>query len=152
MKKTLLLLLLLACLALCACEKDKPLPSCQSVSDALCASQSTAELTALDEKQIEKYVLLSASQYADAAVSIDATRVTAECVLVFTAQNQDGVAALESALTAYRDDLLAQYRDYRPQEVPKLESAQVRVNGLQVALAVLPDTDAAQQALDECWK
>lgn len=154
MRKRLFATILLLCAVLLAggCAAKKALPPCAQVAEAIRQSHPMAELTELGEKQIAKYLLIEKTEYADASVWLDATRATPECVCVLTAPDAAGVAALERALQTYRDDLLAQYRDYRPEETPKLENAVLQTRDAQVALVVAPDAETAREALSAAWK
>ena len=153
MKKAAWIALLLAlCTALCACQKTTAaVPACRDAAAAVLASQKTAEMTELSAKKIEKYLLIDETLYTDAAVCIDASRATAECVCVFTAKDGESLAAVQAALSDYCKAQLEQYRDYRPDEVPKLESALMKTRGMQTVLIVAPDADAAEAALDQIW-
>lgn len=154
MKKAAWIALLLAlCAALCACQKKTDaVPACSDAAAAMLASQETAEMTELSAAKIEKYLLIDETLYTDAAVYIDASRATAECVCVFTAKDGESLAAVQAALSDYCQTQLEQYRDYRPDEVPKLENAlKMKTRGMQTVLAVVPDPAAAETALDAIW-
>ena len=145
-------LLLMLCTVLCACQKTKAtVPACKDAAAAVLASQETAEMTELSAKKIEKYLLIDETLYTDAAVYIDASRATAECVCAFTAKDGESLAAVQDALSDYRKAQLEQYRDYRPDEAPKLENALMKTRGMQTVLAVAADADAAEAALDKIW-
>ena len=58
---------------------------------------------------------------------------------------------MQAALSDYCKAQLEQYRDYRPDEVPKLESALMKTRGMQTVLIVAPDAAAAEAALDQIW-
>lgn len=153
MKKTACIALLLAlCAALCACQKKTDaIPACKDAAAAVTASQETAEMTELSAAKIAKYLLIDETLYTDAAVYIDASRATAECVCIFTAKDGDSLAAVQAALSDYCKAQLEQYRDYRPDEVPKLENALMKTRGMQTVLIVVPDAAAAETALDAIW-
>ncbi len=159
MKRIALLTAALLSLGLCACapkKAEKPLPACTDVAgqiaSALADESAFEELTALGNAQVLKYLGLSEAQVTDAAMSIDATRATAELVCVLTAADAEALKAVQEALKTYRDTTLEQYRDYRPEEVPKLESAVMKTHGLQTVLIVGKDAAAAEKALDGAWK
>lgn len=148
-------LLLGLCIVLAACGAPKEaavvMRPCAEVADEVAAAVAFEELTALSTAQLAKYLDIDEALLADGEMRIDASRATAECISVLTAADGDAAALLE-ALTAYRDVTLAQYRDYRPDEVPKLEKAVLKASGAQAALIVSKDAAAAEKALDAAWK
>ncbi len=151
MKK--LLILLLALTLLTACSAPAAPRDCKAVSDAVLSSQPFSEnMTEQTEARLQKVLGLTQGQYAQAIMTIDASRATAEAVIIVTAAAKSDVAAIQALLEGYRDVTLMQYRDYRPAEAPKLEAAKVQVNGLQLALIVAPDQAKAVEALNKAWK
>lgn len=155
MKKMLTLLLtLLLCAVLTACSAPAAEPKdCAAVSQAVLASQTFPEnMTEQTAKRMLKVLGLEESQISQGVMTIDASRVTAEAVIVLTAADEKQLPAVQQALTAYRESMLMQYRDYKPAEVPKLEASKVYTNGLQCALVVVTDQAKAKQALDGAWK
>lgn len=155
MKKTLTLLLaLLLCAMLTACSAPAAAPKdCAAVSQAVLASQTFPEnMTEQTAKRMLKVLGLEENQIAQGVMTLDASRVTAEAVVVLTAADQQQLAAVQAALEGYRQSMLMQYRDYKPAEVPKLEAAKVYTNGLQCALLISSDQSTAHQALEKAWK
>lgn len=156
MKRCVLGCLLLAlCLAFSACSQqpktEAPPKPCADVVSAVQAVQSFEELTALSDNQILKYFDLNESLLSDMAVEMDASRASAEMIAVLTAVDQEALTQAKEALAAYRDVTLEQYRDYRPDEVPKLEGAVLKTKGLQTVLIVSKDAQAAEKSLDAAW-
>lgn len=158
MKQTGLIALLAALLlALCACAAPQPAAvappkACAEVVAAIADGQPFEELTALADAQILKYLDLNEALLSDMALSMDASRSTAECIVVLTATDAEALGQAQEALAAYRDVTLEQYRDYRPEEVPKLEAAVLKTQGLQTVLIVSPDAAVAEQSLADAWK
>lgn len=155
MKKLLALALLLAlCTLLTGCGAPAAAPKdCAAVSQAVLGSQTFPDtMTEQTMKRLLKVLGLEEGQIAQGAMTLDASRVTAEAVVVLTAADQKQVATLQTALEGYRQSMLIQYRDYKPAEVPKLEAAKVYTNGLQCALIIATDQNAAHQALEKAWK
>lgn len=156
MKRMMLCALLALCLLLGACAQkpatETPPRSCAEVVSAIEGGQAFEEMTALSANQIAQYLDLDEVLLADQAMSMDASRATAEVIVVLTATNAEALEQAKQALLAYRDVTLEQYRDYRPEEVPKLEAAVLKTKGLQTALVVSKDESAAEKALDDAWK
>ena len=154
-KRGLLLGILVACLLLAGCTQkaaETPLKACAEVLAAIEASQTFEEMTALSDQQTLKYLDLNESLLSDSAMSMDASRATAEGIVVLTATDAENLKQAQQALEAYRDVTLEQYRDYRPDEVPKLENAVLQTKGLQTVLIVSKDAAAAKTALETAWK
>ena len=153
-KKAGLLLLALVVLSIVsACGPGAaPAAPCADVLAAIEQSQPFNELVPLSDKLLQKYLNIDDALLADAAMSMDGTRVTAEQIVVLTAADEKALADIQAALTAYLDSFIIQYRDYQPDEVPKLENAVLQTRGLQTALIVSADWSAAKAALDEVWE
>lgn len=151
----LILLLMAALLAACGAKDDgaaKALPACADVAAAVEAGQTFEEMTALKGEQILKYLDLDEALATDLAMSMDASRATAEMIIVITAADDAALSQVQEALQVYRAVTLEQYKDYRPEEAPKLEAAVAKTNGMQTVLIVSPDAQAAETALDTAWK
>ena len=158
MKRRIILCALLLALALLlgACAQkpatETPPNPCAEVVAAIESSQEFEEMTALSANQILQYLDLNELLLVDQAMSMDASRATAEVIAVLTAVDEEALEQAKEALSVYRDVTLEQYRDYRPEEVPKLEAAVLKTRGLKTALVVSKDAAAAEKALDEAWK
>lgn len=153
-KKTSLTLLLTAIfllLSACGPSAAQPVP-CADVLAAVEEAQPFSELVPLSDKLLQKYLGIDAALLTDAAMSMDGTRVTAEQIIVLTAADEKSLTAVQAALSAYRDSYIAQYRDYQPDEVPKLENAVLQTRGLQTALVVSANPTLAKSALEKVWK
>ena len=152
--KKLLIALLLAALLLtgCAAKEEKPLPEAAALAQAVLDSQTyTEEMSAVSEKRLQALLGLTAEDYAQAVLIMDTSRATSEMIAVITAKDAAGADQAAARLNDYLLSLRAQYADYRPEEMPKLNAAQVQRRGLQCALAVAPDQVAARQAVDSAW-
>lgn len=150
-----ILVALCALLGACAQEPQElaaPPKPCVEVADAIEAGQAFEELTKLSADQTLKYLDLNESLLSDMDMRIDASRASAEAIAVLTAVDEEGLGQAKEALAAYRDVTLEQYRDYRPAEVPKLENAVLKTQGLQTVMIISADAQAAEKALDDIWK
>lgn len=146
--------LCMVCLLVAACSQTakEPVDCSELLTSIQTAQEFSEEMVMLDKKVAGKYLNIDLDQVKDFAMSMDASRYTAEQIVVLTAEDAQDADALLTALTAYRDHVLDQYRDYEPTEVPKLEKAVLRQNGSQVVLIVSEDAAAAAEALDKAWK
>lgn len=144
------LLLLTACSAKPA---DKPLPECSALVDAIQKSQTfTEELMTLSEFKLLRALDLDEGSYTSACMAMDASRTTAEAIIVVTAKDAASAKSIAAKLEDYRASTLRQYKDYRPEEAPKLEAAKVLTHGLQSVLIICPDQPKAQTACENAWK
>lgn len=151
-RRALLLALCMVCAALLSACGPKPAPRAEDVHARVRAAQAFADMTEMPQKQLNSYLGLEADWYTDAAASFDVSRYTPEAVVVITARDNAARDMVRQTLQDYRDNLLEEYRTYLPEEMPKIQQAQVRVHGLQVALVISPDDAKAAQALDAAWK
>lgn len=161
MKRLLLLCTLsLLCLTMAGCGTPKPaadngqeaqLRTCEAVAATIREGDGFETLTALSAKQTLEYLDIDEASVSDTAMEIDASRATAEMIVVITAADADALKTVQEALTAYRNSMLGQYRDYRPDEVPKLESAVLQTRGLQTVLVVGKDPAKIEQAVTAAW-
>ncbi len=147
------LLLLSLCLLAAGCAKreTQPPPAGELLKTIL-DDQPFNEAAELSREKMDKYLDLAQALYLDGAMAMDSSRMTPECVVVLTARDAEALEALKETLASYLGSLKEQYRDYRPQEMPKLEAALLRSSGLQAALVVSPDADRALKILDEAWR
>ena len=80
------------------------------------------------------------------------TGATAEEIAIFKCADEAGAQALEAAARTRLDNQAAAYASYGPESVPKIEQADVRVNGVYVACVVSADHAAAAAILDQYMK
>lgn len=156
--KRLIAMLLLLCVVLAGCSapdaaKDAAPKDCAEVSKAILASQTFPDtMTEQTGKRMNKVLGLEEGMIAQGVMTIDASRATAEAVIVLTAASKDTLPQVQQLLEMYRTSMLMQYRDYRPDEVPKLEAAKVETRGLQCVLVIAGDQAKAKTALENAWK
>ena len=151
---TALLFTLALCLLLTGCG-EKPQAAapidCAALGEAILGAQDfSPDVETMSRTRLLALLEMEEAQLDDAFMALDASRASAECVIVVTAgSGKEG--EVKALLEAYRDSLLAQYRDYQPGEVPKLEASKVIVRGAQCVLAVAPDQQAAVSACEAKW-
>lgn len=80
------------------------------------------------------------------------TGATAEEIAIFKVQDENLARQLETAARARLKSQAAAYAGYGPQEVPKLEAADVRRQGVYVSCVVSADTEAAAAVMDKYMK
>ncbi len=146
-----LMLFLLPTLTGCG-GQQAALPACETVAQAVQDAQTFEELTALSSEKLAQVLGVDAASLADQTMRMDVSRATAECIVVLTASDSAALKTLSQALLDHRNALIEQYRDYQPDEIPKLENAVLRNRGLQTVLVVSPEHAKANEALDAAWK
>lgn len=74
---------------------------------------------------------------------------TAESLSVWEADDADAAKQVEQQLQTFVDGYIEGYSDYKPEEVPKLESAILSRQGAYVILCVSADNAAAESVVDK---
>ena len=74
---------------------------------------------------------------------------TAESLAVFEATDADAAQSIADALQTFTDSWIKGYSDYKPEEVPKLESAVLEQDGVYVVFCVTADNAAAKTAAQD---
>ena len=153
MRKQIFSLLMIALLLLtgCAAKETKPVLSCAEVAQKVKESANFQELTEMTKAYIAKHLFVEEETLKDACMLRDATMATPEFILIAEAADEKKAGELKQAVQEYLDEMLPQYRDYQPEEMPKLESAKVLTKGSRVALIVSPDAAKTTAALESAW-
>ena len=73
--------------------------------------------------------------------------ITPEEVLVFETKTEDDAKALVDKLNAYVEYQIAQYSDYAPGQVPKLDNPVIAVKGCTVVYVISEDNAAAAETV-----
>ena len=89
------------------------------------------------------------TDWVENSVSYVGSGATAESVAVFEATDADAAASIAEELQAFTDSWITGYSDYKPEEVPKLESAVLEQSGVYVVFCVTADNTAAKTAVHE---
>ena len=145
---------LVLALALCACgSSGKAIP----VSDIAAAVDGvlggSGNLAEADAGMVEGFMKLSEDGYADCAVKISSGTSFDEYG-VFQAADSSQAKAIAGALEAYLQLKLDTDMGYQPEELPKLEKAEVKTSGNYVMYCILGDTEksAAFGAFEDALK
>lgn len=144
-KLTLIVSLLLSLLG-CSAQSEEATPFSLDIVTQLEESGAFSEdLEGLDQEIIPlAYHLTDYGAPADAVTDCAALRstgATCEEVALFLCQSQEDAQSVEDALSLYLQGQILANEDYRPQEIPKLESATLLQRGTSVLLAVASDSD-----------
>ena len=82
----------------------------------------------------------------------DTDGASPEMIVILQVKEGASREEVKKALTEYREEQIASYRDYQPEQVYKLENSRVLENGNRLALIVAPDAAKAVSALGGGWK
>ena len=148
-----LFFLLMFMLIFQGCSKPEvKLPAAQAVADFVLAEQEFTEPFNIKDEKMMELLALNGADITDAAMVMDISRITPECIVVITASSQEAAEGIERSLKEYQQSLKAQYINYRPDEVYKIDEALIRSKGLQQVLVISPQHSKAQESLNAVWK
>lgn len=147
------LLLAAGLFALQGCAKpQKALPAASAVAGSVLKGQAFSEPYQIKAEKMREYLAIDAGDTIDAAMVMDVSRMTPECVIILTAASDSAAKTVEQALKSYRQSLKDQYTSYRPDEVFKIDEAVLDAKGRQFALIISPSPQLALEALKAAWE
>ena len=126
---------------LCACggsAKDVPVADIVTAVDGVIGG--SGNLVEADAGMVEGFMRLTENDYADCAVKINSSTSFDEYG-VFKAADSSQAKAIAEALEAYLQLKLDTDMGYQPEEVPKLEGAEVKTSGNYVMYCILGDAE-----------
>ena len=106
------------------------------------------QLTALSQEAAAKYLYLNPGDYDEIKAYISTEAVADEFIIVKT----KSVSSVRDKLTAHAEALKTKYKEYRPDEVAKLDSAVIETLGDTVTLIVAPDKESAETVYNNYLK
>lgn len=109
------------------------------------AMTSMAEVT---EDRLGNYVEVDTATVESYSMYICGSGAFADEAAVFVMNSAEDTEALMEALQKRVDARLVDYKDYKPEECGKLESAVIKSNGKYVLYAVSSDNDKAEEIFD----
>ena len=113
------------------------------VETILAAGVFSEELEAVDAELVYGLYGLSADAVTGCTAYMS-TGASAEEVVLFTVADESGVTEIENACEWRLEDQTFGYKDYMPDELPKLENAIVEVRGNTVLFVVANDWEGAE--------
>ena len=139
-------LLLVLLLAGCSGGEESPYKNDVAVSDlaaAVDASLSNPDLIAMQDSYLTNAMQLDPAAFAEYAVKINSKGINIDEYGIFKAPDAKSVEDTQEAAEGYLQFRLDTWMsEYMPEELPKLEEAQVKVCGEYVMYAILSDEDA----------
>ena len=170
-KRFLIVLCVAFCLILAGCgEKQAEIPPADS-TDAQNSAAPTEDVKKRTFEAADVETILAADAFSEELEPVDvelvyglyglsadavtgctaymSTGASAEEVVLFTVADESGVAKIENACEWRLEDQTFGYKDYMPDELPKLENAIVEVRGNTVLFVVANDWESAAKAISE---
>ena len=132
-------------LAACGAKAE---PAFADVSSAVDSAAKTDAMTPVDSGYIKGMMGLDSDAYTDAEVLVTSSGTAIDEYGVFKAADAKGAEAVKTAVEAYIQQRIDTWMGYTPEELPKLEDADVTVQGSYVLYTILgqSETAAAQTA------
>ncbi len=136
----------------CGKQEAKELPPAQDVIASLQQQVTfTDEIIEKDMEETNLFFEMDSTLVKDSA-SLVGSGATAETLSVWKAQDAASAKTIAETLETFNSNWIEGYSDYKPEEVPKLESAVFRQEGDCVIYAVTADNEAAEDAIDALFK
>lgn len=136
----------------CGKKETKELPDANEVVATLQGQVTfTDEIITKDMDETNIFYNIDSMLVKDSAALVG-SGATAEMLSVWKAQDEVDAEAIVKALEEFNAGWKEGYADYKPEEVPKLETAVLRQEGNCVIYAVTADNEAAADAVDALFK
>ena len=108
----------------------------------------TDQMTDMDSESTCRFYDVDTGLVNDSSAYVG-SGATAESMAVFEAVDADAAGSIADALQTFTDGWIDGYSDYKPEEVPKLESAVLEQNGVYVVFCVSADNTTAKTAVQD---
>ena len=108
----------------------------------------TDQMTDMDSESTCRFYDVDTGLVNDSSAYVG-SGATAESMAVFEAVDADAAGSIADALRTFTDSWIDGYSDYKPEEVPKLESAVLDQNGVYVVFCVSADNTTAKTAVQD---
>ncbi len=120
-----------------------------TLAQTLSASCTFSEELMLNNAYLENhlYGFMAMGDIFNAYAAYVPAGITPEEVLVFETKTEADAKALQDKLTSYVDYQVAQYSDYAPGQVPKLDKPVIAVKGCTVVYVISEDNAAAAEVV-----
>lgn len=137
------------CMMAAGCGKQQaeidPADAVQQLRDSM---SFTDQMTDMDSAGACRFYDVDTALVQDSAAYVG-SGATAESLAVFEATDADAAQSIADALQTFTDSWIEGYSDYKPEEVPKLESAVLEQDGVYVVFCVTSDNAAAKTAVQD---
>lgn len=130
------------------CGKKADIAPADAVTRLAGSLTFTDQMTSMDSADACRFYDVDTALVQDSAAYVG-SGATAESLAVFQATDAEAASAIVDALEAFTDSWIKGYADYKPEEVPKLESAVLEQDGVYVVYCVTAAGDTAKAAVDD---
>lgn len=141
----LVLALVMLCAMLCACgdnSNEKNVPVSEIAANVANAIEKNDALTSVDANWIKGWMKTDAEKLGEYVVMVNAYGANVDEFGVFKA-GEMSTSEIKTMLENYLKLRMDSWMDeYMPEEKPKLESAEIKVNGSYVIYCILSDSDS----------
>lgn len=108
----------------------------------------TDQFAPLDSENANRVYGVDADLVEDSTAMVG-SGATAESIAMFKAVDEKSAQEIEKQLGVFIDGYIEGYSDYKPEEVPKLESAIIERKDVYVVLCISADNDAAKSIVSD---
>ena len=108
----------------------------------------TDQFAPLDSENANRVYGVDADLVEDSTAMVG-SGATAESIAMFKAVDAKSAQDIEKQLEVFIDGYIEGYSDYKPEEVPKLESAIIERKDVYVVLCISADNDAAKSIVSD---
>lgn len=119
-----------------------------AVVDEIMTETAMTSMAEVTEDRLGNYIEADTGTVESYSMYICGSGAFADEAAVFVMRSEDAAEALMEALQKRVDARLVDYKDYKPEECGKLESAVIKSNGKYVLYAVSSDNDKAEEIFD----
>lgn len=139
-----------ALLLLSGCSDNKkveidPVAAVEQMSEEIAF---TDQFAPLDSENANRVYGVDADLVEDSTAMVG-SGATAESIAMFKAVDEKSAQEIEKQLGVFIDGYIEGYSDYKPEEVPKLESAIIERKDVYVVLCISADNDAAKSIVSD---
>lgn len=136
------------CVVAAGCSKQLILEPADALAQLKDEITFTDQMTDMDSESTCRFYDVDTGLVNDSSAYVG-SGATAESMAVFEAVDADAAGSIADALQTFTDGWIAGYSDYKPEEVPKLESAVLEQNGVYVVFCVSADNTTAKTAVQD---
>lgn len=111
---------------------------------------SASKMQKQTEAALNNYYYIDPATLEDYAIYMaDYATGNADEIAMFQVKESDQMTTVKSLINDRISDLKVRYEDYKPEEMPKIESAIIEEKGNYIFLVISPDNEKAQEVLDQ---
>ena len=136
------------CVVAAGCSKQLTLEPADALAQLKDEITFTDQMTDMDSESTCRFYDVDTGLVNDSSAYVG-SGATAESMAVFEAVDADAAGSIADALRTFTDGWIDGYSDYKPEEVPKLESAVLEQNGVYVVFCVSADNTTAKTAVQD---